>query len=190
MKNSKIQPRELTEEEKAEQEAKGAKGGKAPPKGKNPKDDEPTPEELEKQEQARLEKEELERQRAAEWETLDEETKFFRTNEDIYKEPSIRMHNQVSQRRLDQLQEQLTQLSAAEEVKEDEKARVEAEIAEVQKQTLIGVSMSEKQGFELIEVEEAIKNDGGCWLTLMKLPQPEAPAEEKGGKKAPPAKKG
>ena len=43
------------------------------------------------------------------------------------------------------------------------------------------------QGFELIELEEAIKNDGGCWLTLMKLPQPEAPPEEK-GKKAPPKK--
>ena len=48
VKNSKIQPRELTEEERAEQEAKGAKGGKAPPKGKNPKDDEPTAEELER----------------------------------------------------------------------------------------------------------------------------------------------
>ena len=45
VKNSKVCPRELTEEEKAEAEAKGAKGGKAPPKGKNPKNDEPTPEE-------------------------------------------------------------------------------------------------------------------------------------------------
>ena len=53
---------------------------------------------------------------------------------------------------------------------------------------LVGISVCEKQGFELIELEEAIKNDGGCWLTLMKLPQPEAPAEEKGGKKAPPKK--
>lgn len=50
--------------------------------------------------------------------------------------------------------------------------------------------MCEKQGFELIELEEAIKNDGGCWLTFMKLPAPEAPAEDKGGKKAPPPKKG
>ena len=58
VKNSKIQPRELSEEEKAEAEAKGAKGGKAPPKGKGAKDDEPTPEELERQEKARLEKEE------------------------------------------------------------------------------------------------------------------------------------
>lgn len=53
---------------------------------------------------------------------------------------------------------------------------------------MTGVSISEKQGFELIELEEAIKNDGGCWLTLMKLPLPEAPAEEKGGKKAAPKK--
>ena len=53
---------------------------------------------------------------------------------------------------------------------EDEKARIEAEIKEVQDQTLVGVSICEKQGFELIELEEAIKNDGGCWLTFMKLP--------------------
>lgn len=58
----------------------------------------------------------------------------------------------------------------------------------MQKTTLVGMSVCEKQGFELIELEEAIKNDGGCWLTLMKLPQPEAPAEEKGGKKAAPKK--
>ena len=47
VKNSKIQPRELTEEERAEAEAKNAKGGKAAPKGKA-KEDEPTAEELEK----------------------------------------------------------------------------------------------------------------------------------------------
>lgn len=71
---------------------------------------------------------------------------------------------------------------------EPERARLEADIAEVQKSTLIGEAICEKQGFELIELEEAIKNDGGCWLTFMKLPQAEAPAEEKGGKKAPPKK--
>lgn len=94
VKNSKVHPRELTDEEKAEAEAKGAKGGKAPPKGKG-KDEEPTPEELERLEAVRLEKEELERQRAAEWESLDEETKFNRTAEDPYKEPAIRMQNLV-----------------------------------------------------------------------------------------------
>lgn len=71
---------------------------------------------------------------------------------------------------------------------EPERTRLESDIAELQKTTLVGISICEKQGFELIELEEAIKNDGGCWLTLMKLPQPEAPAEEKGGKKAPPKK--
>ena len=57
VKNSKIQPKELSEEEKAEADAKNAKGGKAPPKGKA-KEEEPTAEELERQEKARLEKEE------------------------------------------------------------------------------------------------------------------------------------
>lgn len=52
----------------------------------------------------------------------------------------------------------------------------------------MGIAICEKQGFELIELEEAIKNDGGCWLKFMKLPQPETPVEDKGGKKAPPKK--
>jgi len=79
-------------------------------------------------------------------------------------------------------------MGAPGESAEPERARLEAEIAEVQKQTMVGVSVCEKQGFELIELEEAIKNDGGCWLKFMKLPQPEAPPEDKGGKKAPPKK--
>jgi hypothetical protein len=40
----------------------------------------------------------------------------------------------------------------------------------LKKQALIGTAICEKQGFELIELEEAIKNDGGCWLKFMKLP--------------------
>ena len=60
VKNSKIQQRELSEEEKAEAEAKGAKGGKAPPKAKG-KEEEPTAEELERVERARLDKEEQDR---------------------------------------------------------------------------------------------------------------------------------
>lgn len=103
VKNSKICQRELTEEEKAEADAKNAKGGKAPAKGK--KEEEPTPEELEKLEQARLEKEELERQKQAEWDALDEETKFIRTQEDIYKEPAIRMQNMIQVQKLEKLQE-------------------------------------------------------------------------------------
>ena len=93
VRNSKLHPRELTEEEKAEVEAKAAKGGKAPPKGKPADEKQPTPEELEKLEQERLKKEEMERQRQAEWEALDEETKFYRTSEDVFKEPSIKMQN-------------------------------------------------------------------------------------------------
>ena len=46
MQNSKVVMKELTEEEKAELEAKNVKGGKqAPAKGKQ-KEEEPTPEEL------------------------------------------------------------------------------------------------------------------------------------------------
>ena len=59
MKNSKVVLKELTEEEKAEAEAKNVKGGKAaPPKGKGAKEEEPTPEELERLEKERVAKEE------------------------------------------------------------------------------------------------------------------------------------
>ena len=61
-------------------------------------------------------------------------------------------------------------MGAPGESAEPERARIEAEIAELQKTMLVGISVCEKQGFELIELEEAVKNDGGCWLTLMKLP--------------------
>ena len=144
VKHSKLQARELSEEEKAEAEAKGAKGKAPPPKGKAAKDEEPSAEELERLEKARQEKEELERAQQAEWDALDEDTKFHRTNEDIKKEPAIRMENMVMKARLERLQEQLTAMGAPGESAEPERARLEAEIAEVQKSVLVGVSVSEK----------------------------------------------
>jgi hypothetical protein len=35
---------------------------------------------------------------------------------------------------------------------------------------MIGVAACEKVGFELIELEEAVKNEGGCWVRFMKVP--------------------
>jgi hypothetical protein len=48
------------------------------------------PEEEERLRRIREQEEEEERRRQAEWETLDEETRFFRTAEDRFKSPSIR----------------------------------------------------------------------------------------------------
>lgn len=73
-----------------------AKGGKPPPKDAKKgavKEDEISPEELEKQEKERLEKEERERKLKEEWDQLDEETKHIRHNEDIFKESCIKMQN-------------------------------------------------------------------------------------------------
>ena len=88
-------PRELSEEEKAEAEAaKNTKGKAAPPKGKGaPKEEEPTPEELAKQEAEKAAKEEAQRLWQEEWDALDEEEKFHRTNEDIQKQPCIHLQN-------------------------------------------------------------------------------------------------
>lgn len=49
-----------------------------------------SPEEEERLRRVREQEEEEERRRQAEWETLDEETKFYRTSEDRFKSPSIR----------------------------------------------------------------------------------------------------
>ena len=97
MRTGKVMPRELTEEEKAEAEAAKNTKGKPPPKAdpkKGAKEEEPSPEEIERLEKERLQKEEEERKRQEEWDALDEDTKFFRTNEDLFKEPCIRFVNQ------------------------------------------------------------------------------------------------
>lgn len=88
-KGAKIVAREMTEEEKAEVDA--GKNKKAPEKkagGK--KDEEPTPEEQQKYEEEKREREEANAKAKAEWEALDDNTKFFRTCEDPFKEASIR----------------------------------------------------------------------------------------------------
>ena len=70
MQNSKVMMKELTEEEKAELDAKNVKGGKAaPPKGKG-KEEDPTPEELERLEKERIAREEKEAKLKAEWDAL------------------------------------------------------------------------------------------------------------------------
>lgn len=60
----------------------------------------------------------------------------------------------------------------------------------MQQLSKVGLSICEKQGFELIELEEAITRNQGCWLILSKCPAIEAPAEEKAGGKKAAAKKG
>lgn len=50
--------------------------------------------------------------------------------------------------------------------------------------SMIGTATSEKAGFELIELEEAIKTEGGLWIKFIKAPSA-APAAAAGGKGAP-----
>lgn len=52
---------------------------------------------------------------------------------------------------------------------------------------MIGTAICEKSGFELIELEEAIKVDGGTWLKFYKVPysNPSQAATQAGAKGAP-----
>lgn len=56
---------------------------------------------MERLEKERKDKEDKERKLKEEWDALDEDTKFFRTNEDIYKEPCIKFNNVGAAKRIE-----------------------------------------------------------------------------------------
>lgn len=99
MQGGKPVARELTKEEKAAAEAaavsgKGAKN--APAKGKGAVEEkQPTPQEIEAAERAQAEREAGEARFQAEWDLLDDETRFFRSMEDPFKEPRVCIENKV-----------------------------------------------------------------------------------------------
>ena len=168
MQDGKVVPRELTEEEKAEADAGkgGAKGGKPPPKDakKGGKEEDPTPEELERLEKEKQEREERERKLKEEWDKLDEETKHIRHNEDIFKEPCVKMQNMVIIEKVEKLQAQLAEIA-----EDDQAARdaVQAKIDELIGETNVGKVICPKDGYELVEIEELVRCDRGCWLRFM-----------------------
>jgi hypothetical protein len=159
LKGGKIIPRELTEEEKEEAEAATKAKGKAPPPKakKGQEEEEPTPEEIEKMEKEKAEKEEIERKKQAEWEALDEETKFFRANEDPFKEPSIKFQIEVE----DKHEENEKSVHHEDLQAQPNDAKNEEE-AQVPKIHLEDASVSQtKMAEELIELEESIKDLNG-----------------------------
>ena len=87
-KGAKIVAREMTEEEKTEAEA--AKNKKPVDPKKKGKEEEPSAEELARWEEEKREREEVNNKAKADWDALDDNTKFFRTCEDPFKEASIR----------------------------------------------------------------------------------------------------
>ena len=100
--HGKVVPKEVTEDEKAEDPK--AKGGKPPAKdAKKAKEEEPTPEELERLEREKAEREERERKLKDEWDQLDEETRHIRHNEDIFKEPCVKMQNMMAIEKVEEL---------------------------------------------------------------------------------------
>ena len=148
LQEGKVIPKELSEEEKAEAEAaKGGKGAKAPPPPKGKKEDEgprPGSDEAERLERERQEKEERDRQLAEEWDALDENERFFRSNEDIYKEPCIRFQRTVTE--------------------DPEEEGGEPTVYDVPR-----MIESEKNGAQLLSLEESVKGEKGCWLFFNKL---------------------
>jgi hypothetical protein len=78
-------------------------GQKAPVKDPKKKEEEPSAAELERIEKEKREKEERQRKIQEEWDALDEETRFYRRNEDIFKEPCIKFNNSYAVKRIQEL---------------------------------------------------------------------------------------
>lgn len=188
MQHGKVIPRELTEEEKADADAagKGGKGGKAPAKDAK-KAEEPSPEEKERLEKEEEERKERERKLAEEWEKLDEETKHLRHNEDIFKEPCIKMQNLVVIGEVEQLEKELAEIPEDEE-NQAKRDAVQAKIDALIGDTNVGKAICKKESYQLVELEEFVKTDKGCWLRFMKLPPPADAADAAAKKPAKGAK--
>lgn len=54
----------------------------------------------------------------------------------------------------------------------------------------VGTAISNKTGYELIDLEEAVTLDEGCWVKFMKTPIPQAENEDPKSKKGAPKGKG
>lgn len=54
---------------------------------------------------------------------------------------------------------------------------IQSQIADLQGRIYTGFVASEKQGFEVVEFEEQVNKEKGCWVRFMKLP----PQEEAAG---------
>lgn len=186
--NGKVIPKELTEEEK-EQAADAGKGkGKPPPKdAKKAAEAEPTPEEKERMEKEEAERQEREAKLKEEWDKLDEETKHLRTSEDIFKEPCIKMQNLVTLSKVEALEKELAEVPEDEE-NQPKRDEIQLKIDDLIGDTNVGRVICTKESYEIVEMEEAIRAEGGCWLRFMKLPPVADPADA--GKKAPPKGKG
>jgi len=100
----KIHARQLTDKEikEAEEAALAKKKVKKDPKNEPPP---PSPEEIERQNKIQEELEEEERRKQAEWDALDEKTKFYRTYEDKYKHPAVKFESNSQE--LEKLEDQL-----------------------------------------------------------------------------------
>ena len=56
---------------------------------------------MERIEKEKKEREEREKKLREEWDSLDEDTKFFRTAEDIYKQPCIKFSNTFALKKIE-----------------------------------------------------------------------------------------
>jgi len=62
---------------------------------------------------------------------------------------------------------------------------IQQQIDELIGNTNVGIAVCNKEGYELIELEEGVKNDHGCWIRFMKTPIITGEPETAATKKAP-----
>lgn len=94
------------------------------------------------------------------------------------------MANVVNIEKCEKMQEEMAALP---EEDQDGKDRMQAEIDELIGLNNVGIANSAKSGYELLELEENVKYDHGCWVRFLKYPAA-APEADAGGKGKAPAK--
>jgi len=50
------------------------------------------------------------------------------------------------------------------------RAKMQINIDELIGNNNVGMAVSTKEGYELIEIEEAVKQEQGCWIRFLKYP--------------------
>jgi len=89
------------------------------------------------------------------------------------------MQNFVIIDRVEKLQAELAEIPEDQQEARDKK---QEEIDELIGNTNVGMAKCDKTGYELIELEEAVKFEQGCWVRFMKLPAQSAEADAGKGK--------
>ena len=86
---------------------------------------------------------------------------------------------------IEKIEKLQAQLNATPEDEQKARNLLQKQIDDLVGFSNVGTSICYKESYELIELEESIKQEEGCWIKFMKTPIPQAENEDPKAKKAP-----